>query len=210
MEHPALDWQRLVAVQPALGIVPPALRRTACRLALAAGETLFRSGSAVQRVFAVVEGEVRLVRREAGGAEFVLQRARGGFVAEASLDSGAYHCDAVAAANACVVAFPAAEFRAALETAPAFSRAWQAQLAREVRRLRTQCERLCLKTAPERVVHYIRSEGTQGALALTQSRMAWASELGITHEALYRTLRRMQQDGVLEVQGPVLRLRPSP
>jgi CRP-like cAMP-binding protein len=206
MQRQPPDWEPLVAAQPALAIVPAGLRAEGRLLALAPGAVLFRAAQPVARIFAMASGEVRLVRREPGGSELVLQRCRGGFLAEASLDSRNYHCDAVAAAASSLVAFPAAAFRAALESDSTFAMAWQAQLAREVRRLRAQCERLCLRTAPERVAHYIRTEGRDGALTLTQSRMAWASELGITHESLYRTLRRMQDEGALAVDGNTLRL----
>ena len=73
------------------------------------------------------------------------------------------------------------------------------QLAREVRKLRAQCERLSLHGAAERIMHYIETEGIEGALELSQSRKAWAAELGLTHEVLYRTLSRLQAEGELEI-----------
>lgn len=202
----AADWPRWAAAQPLLALLPPALRAAGQSLTLAPGEVLFHAGDAVKKIHTVVRGEVRLVRHEAGGAEVVLQRARGGFVAEASLESRTYHCDAVAAEACEVLAFPVPVFRAALETELAFCRAWQGELSREVRRLRAQCERLCLKTAAGRVLHYIESEGRHGAVTLSQPRKAWAAELGLTHEALYRTLRRMQDEGLLRVDADTLRI----
>lgn len=58
-------------------------------------ETLFRIGDPIRYVFLVVSGEARLIRLDRNGGEVILQRSRGGFIAEASLDSRAYHCDAV-------------------------------------------------------------------------------------------------------------------
>lgn len=95
--------------------------------------------------------------------------------------------------------FTSSAFRQALEDDFAFRRSWQTLLAKEVRKLRAQCERLALNSAVERVIHYIESEGSDGAIELTQSRKSLAAELGIAHEALYRTLRRAQDEGVLEV-----------
>lgn len=83
----------------------------------------------------------------------------------------------------------------------AFTRAWIARLACEVRALRGQCERLALKTAAERILHYIEAEGSDGTITLTQPRKARAAELGLTHEVLYRTLRRLREEGVLRVDG---------
>ena len=36
---------------------------------------------------------------------------------------------------------------------------------------------------------------------------AWAAELGLTHEALYRSLRRMQDDGLLMAEGNRLAIK---
>ena len=194
-----MDWQALIESVPALGAIPATLRAAADQLEFEAGETLFRLGDRLKGVFCVVAGEVRLVRRARNGAEIVLQRSRGGFFAEASLGTGQYHCDAVTAQASTVLRFPAKPFRAALDEDVTFRDAWMAHLAHEVLTLRAQCERLGLKSAAQRIVHYIESEGAHGTLILTESRKAWAAELGLTHEALYRALQRLQADGTLDI-----------
>ena len=62
------------------------------------------------------------------------------------------------------------------------------------------------RSAADRVVHYIESEGAGGQVTLGQSRKAWALELGISHEALYRVLRRLQDEGVLVIDDDKLQL----
>lgn len=200
-------WPALAADRPELAHIPAALRDAARLRALAAGETLFRQGERPKAMHCVLDGEVRLLRRSRDGGEVVLQRSRGGFFAEASLEAKTYHCDAVAAASSRLLAFPLRAFRAALEDDAAFRNAWMAQLAREVRRLRARCERLSLHGAEARILHAIESEGTAGTLVLAQSRKAWAAELGLTHEALYRTLARLQAEGTLVLDGARLTLR---
>ncbi len=181
------------------------------RCAVEAGELLFHIGDVPRSVFYVTAGEVQLVRRSRDGKVIVLQRSRGGFVAEASIDVMVYHCDAVACTAAEVILFPIVEFRAALDADSRFHRAWSSNLARVVRTLRAQCERLSLNTAAERIVHYLESEGEGGSIVLTQSRKAWATEMGLTHESLYRTLKRLENDGVIEACGNRVALRyPDP
>lgn len=165
------------------------------------GETLFRTHDRVRRVFLVVSGEVRLVRRDHNGTEVVLQRSRGGFFAEASLDNRVYHCDAVVTEAGTMLQFPVDAFRSALDEVANFRGAWMAHLAREVRKLRAQCERLSLHRAEDRITHYIESDGVGGTIVLNQSRKAWAADLGLSHEALYRALRRLQANGILLVDG---------
>jgi CRP-like cAMP-binding protein len=196
-----MDWQALIESQPALATIPPKLRRVAEHRVIEAGETLFRLGDRLQGVFCVVAGEVRLIRRARNGAEIILQRSRGGFFAEASLYGKAYHCDAVAAEPGAVLRFPARDFRTTLHEDVTFCDAWIVHLAHEVLELRAQCERLGLKSAAQRIVHYIESEGADGMVTLTESRKAWAAELGLTHEALYRALRRLQADGTLDINA---------
>ena len=162
---------------------------------------MFRIGDYVRSLFYVISGEVRLVRRDRNGAEIILQRSREGFIAEASLNSKAYHCDVSVTQKGAMLGFPVLAFRAALEADADFREAWMAHLAREVRRLRSQCERLSLHAAADRIIHYIESEGTDGVVMLNQSRKAWAAELGLTHEALYRALQRLQHNRVLRIEG---------
>ena len=196
-----MDGQTLVDTGRALQYVPIALKEAAEERIVSAGDMLFRLGARPRHIFYVIEGEIRLVRHARNGQEIVLQRTRGGFVAEASLDVAAYHCGAVAPVAGALVCFPIREFKTALADDKAFHKEWSTHLAREVRKLRAQCERLNLNTAAERVIHYLEAEGMDGSVTLSQTRSAWAAELGLTHEALYRTLRRMQEQGALHIDG---------
>ena len=81
-----------------------------------------------------------------------------------------------------------------------------AELSRELRRLRAQCERLSLNTAHERIIHFLETEGENGVLTLAQTKKQWAAELGLSHEALYRSLAQMEKSGSIRIEGRVLRL----
>lgn len=180
---------------PELAALPSSLRRHAINIVAAEGESVFRLGSRPHRMLWVVDGEVRLVRRSRSGTEIVLQRAYSGFVAEASLESSRYHCDAVAAMDSRLLGLPIGPFRKSLRNDEKFRTFWMRRLAREVRLLRAQCERLNLRSATERIEHYIEAEGDKGRLELRRTKKAWAAELGLTHEALYRTLASLEQKG---------------
>lgn len=196
-----IDWAAIVRERPVLGAVPLSLRAAAGMRSFSAGQTLQHRGERPTAMLFVLAGEVRLVRRSRSGAEIILQRARNGFVAEASMESKAYHCDVIAAADGRLLKFAIPAFRAVLDDDASFRRFWIGHLAGEVRKLRAQCERLSLNSAAERILHYLDAEGTDGIVTLTQSRKSWAAELGLTHEALYRTLRRLREEGVLSVDG---------
>jgi CRP-like cAMP-binding protein len=181
--------------------LPPDLLARARRRNLASGDVLFRTGDRPDSLYFVLEGELLLVRHSRHGQQVVLQRTRSGFFAEASVESRRYHCDSVATTRTVASAFPMAAFRKALAEDVRFRVAWTRHLAGEIRRLRAQCERLALHSAPERIVHYIESEGANGAIELTQSLKSWALDLGLTHEALYRAIARMKRAGEISVEG---------
>lgn len=194
------------AARAELGFLPRDLLAQARCFGVRAGTVLFRLDERPTLLYYVLEGELALVRHSTGGQEIVLQRVRRGFLAEASVESRRYHCDGVARAPSHVCTLPLAALRRALAEDPAFAAAWAHCLADEIRRQRARAERLQLHGVEARIVHYIESEGLDGAVELDQSLKSWALELGITHEALYRALARMVRVGRLARSGARLRL----
>ncbi len=79
-----------------------------------------------------------------------------------------------------------------------FRNRWITHLARELRKVRAHAERLSLKTARERVLHFIETEGERGVVNLSQSKKDWSVELGLTHEALDRALAEKRGELILE------------
>ena len=76
----------------------------------------------------------------------------------------------------------------------------------EVRRLRLHCERLSMKSAKDRVLHLINTEGENGSYCATTGLKSLAGELGITHEALYRTLASLEKEKIIHRADRVLSL----
>lgn len=145
----------------------------------------------------VTRGEVVLQRLGRQGASVVLQRTRRGFIGEASLDSVRYHCDAVVTMSGEMVAIQIDAIKQALASDSGFAGRWIAMLNQEVKRLRAQCERLSMKGVKERLLHLIETEGSEGRLPLGGGLKSMASELGVTHEALYRAVAELEKKGLL-------------
>lgn len=202
-----IDWQAIESEHPALADLPEVLRQSARLRSFNRGQVLFHQGKRPTSMILVLAGEIRLLRRTPAGSEMILQRVSRGFIAEASLDAKAYHCDIIAANDSQVLLFPRETFKAALEHNAAFNQRWIGQLALEVRHLRARCERLSLNSAAERILHYLEAEGVAGAVTLTQTRKAWAAELGLSHEVLYRSLRTLREAGVIRVDGQRIALQ---
>jgi CRP-like cAMP-binding protein len=83
----------------------------------------------VKEVHFVLAGSVHLVRHQADGSVLILQRAGPGSVlAEASLYSVVYHCDAVAFSSANTRTYARASLRKLLAINPDFSNVWAGYL----------------------------------------------------------------------------------
>lgn len=169
------------------------------------GDLLFVQRKRPTRMFYISSGEVVLQRISAQGDCFVVQRVRQGFVAEASLEASGYHCDAMITGTGEHFSIPIDLIRAALVSDAAFSMRWIGTLNQELKRLRAQCERLALKGVRARLLHLIETEGKNGRLVLNSSLKSLASELAVTHEALYREITELERQGILRrVDGALL------
>ena len=169
------------------------------------GDYLFHQGKKPEYMFFIVSGEAVLTRISSHGEPTTLQRCKGGFVSEASLLVDAYHCDAIATHNGQAITLPIKSLREALADSK-FSMKWVQLLSKEIMRLRTQSERLGLKDIRSKLIHLIETEGKQGVLILQSDLKSMASEIGVTHEALYRAIATLEKEGLLEKHPDSLEL----
>jgi CRP-like cAMP-binding protein len=176
---------------PQLASVAPQMRT------LSAGATLFRQGDKPFAVFRLMSGQMRLVRVTPDGTEVSMHTVgTGELFAEASLFSPRYHCDAVAAKASTVLVYPKTDIVRQLKADPDEMWNFAAELAHRVQGLRTRLEVRQIRSAPERVLQALRLRcDVSGRWRRNGTLKQFAEELGLTHEALYRALARLEQDG---------------
>lgn len=177
---------------------------------LAAGSYLFHQGDSTIAVYAVASGAVRLERHTADGHAIIIHRARAGeSLAEAALYADTYHCDAIAEAPARVIVYPKDAMLALLQADAAIAESVTAALAHHVQRLRARLELRNLRPAPARVFAYLELlADDNGNIALDRPLKELASEIGLTHEALYRALAALARAGDIVRDGQRIGLRP--
>ncbi|RYF31767.1 MAG: Crp/Fnr family transcriptional regulator [Comamonadaceae bacterium] len=177
--------------------VTPSLRR------LASDQMLFREGAASAGVFRLRSGCVRLLRSTLTGGQITMHTVREGeFFAEASLFSAKYHCDAVALEPSEVLVFRKEALVDQLRESPELLWTFTAELARRVQGLRTKLEIKQTRSAEERILQFIGLHCDASGFWTQQGTLKHLSEdIGLTHEALYRALARLQR------QGAILRLK---
>lgn len=189
--------------------LPAEVRKSGITRTLKRGDALFRSGQPTVGLYEIVSGTVRLIRVDRSGRETVLHSAdAGGMLAEASLFSSTYHCDAIAATPASVRLYPKAGILEVLRRSPEAARAFMAALAHQVMDLRTQLERRNIRSARDRVRHFLAlNVDSDGRTVLLPGNLKdLATGLGLTHEALYRTLARMTAAGEIKRSGGKIKL----
>lgn len=153
------------------------------------GEHLFHRDDPVHMLFLIAGGCVNLVRFQADGNQALLQRSTAGTVlAEASLFSERYHCDAVAAAATEALLVPVPAVRKMLEHDLIFAREWMAHLSRELVSARKRSEIAALRTVSARLDAWI--AWNDGALPARGDWRGLADEIGVSPEALYREISR--------------------
>lgn len=180
--------------------------------ALKAGQALFRRGQRTAGFYEVIAGSVRLVRVDRAGRETALHTASAGeTLAEASLFASVYHCDAIATTYAVVRLYPKALMLGEFQRDPKAAQAFMAMLAHQVVNLRTRLEQRNIHSAHDRIWHYLAlNTGADGhTVKVTGTLKNLAAELGLTHEALYRTLADMAAAGEIErLKGKIRLIRP--
>ena len=155
------------------------------------GQYLFHQGDAVVSMILIEAGAARLLRRQRDGGAIVLQRAMpGSILAEASLFTDSYQCDATATTRTLARLISRNAMRKLFESDPAFAAIWASHLADEVRSARLRAEILALKTVAERLNAWT---ATQGEFPPKGTWKTVALEIGTSPEALYREIAQRRR-----------------
>lgn len=156
------------------------------------GDHVFRLGETPSGFFHLADGEVHLVRHTKSGDEVPIHRAfAGDFFAEASLFSETYHCDAIVQANSRVSKIDKIQTLNFMTANPIFSMEVSAYLARQVQDYRRVLELRSIRSAHERILMAVADGWLRGSI------MSFAAQIGLTHEATYRTLSDLVKTGQL-------------
>jgi CRP/FNR family transcriptional regulator, dissimilatory nitrate respiration regulator len=181
--------------------LPTHLQAAGIDRVLPPGQALFRLGDPTAGIYEVLRGQVQMVRVNASGREVVLHVAAAGEIfSEAALFSPTYHCDAMTKAGATVRLYPKAKMLDEFRHNPQAAEAFMAVLAREIMNLRSRLEQRNIRSARERVEHFLAlNAGADGRTVLLRGNLKdLAAELGLTHEALYRALAELAADGEIK------------
>jgi CRP-like cAMP-binding protein len=177
--------------------LPRAILDAAKSRELRSSEVLFREGDPASAIYQVESGRIRMVRHTVDDHVAVLHTAGPGeFFAEAALFSGTYHCDAVAPVPTRVKAYAKREVLQAILGDAKLAKNFMSSLAHQVQDLRTRLEQRNIRSARQRVTQYLRlsADARDGSVHVRGTLMDLAGEMGLSHEALYRTLAALESE----------------
>lgn len=150
---------------------------------------LFHCSDKVEQVFIVEQGAVELIRPQRDGNPIILQRAgHMTILAEASVYSNNYHCDALAVTPAIVSTIPKSKFLSHLANDKDLSHLWSSHLAAEMQKARYRSEILSRKTVAERLDAWL--DLHDNTLPPKGEWKSIAIQIGVSPEALYRELSK--------------------
>ena len=205
---------------PLFAVLPPALLGDVARLCrvrrVRRGELLFSEGDAAEFLPLLFSGRVKLIRSGRDGREQVLHlvRAPASFAEAAVFGPGVFPASAVAIEAGELAVVPRPALLDLLRRRPEVALALLASMSVWLRRLADLVEGLALHTVEERVAAYLLLAFTRSGVTLARNarvRLAEPKRLiaalcGTGPEVLSRTFRRLAEDGVVKVSGPVVTL----
>lgn len=179
--------------------LPDELKNRTVYRNIAAKQILFQQGETANAIYFLVEGQIRLASfTEERMINYYFIKLRESF-AEVALFCDTYPCSAIADFPSRVAAIDKELFRQALDEYPDLANIYMSQLTERYKTVKTLLELRSIRSARERLLQYLthQIESDRRTVILQRPLKYLAIELGLSVEALYRTISRLQSEGVI-------------
>jgi CRP-like cAMP-binding protein len=177
---------------------------------------VFREGDRADGFFIVVSGSVKLYKLSEDGKEQVLHILEAGqSFAEATIfEGGVYLAAAEALRDSDLLFLPKRPFIELLEKNPKMALRVLGSLSKWLKRMTDLVENLALRDVEARLVFFVSEEMKRLGLPLRDGAVyeipvgknVLASRLGTVPETFSRTLKKLQEEGKIRVQGNRIRI----
>jgi CRP-like cAMP-binding protein len=175
-----------------------------------AGEVLFAAGDRATVFFVLLGGRIKLYKISPDGKEYILRMVRPGETfAEAVALSGLNYPVFAEALETCRLAgFEVSEFRHLIRRTPQLALNMIATMAELLHALTVKIEDLSLREVGARLCRHLLDQAEERfgtpkdgvTFELETTKTALAARIGTISETLSRTLRKLQQQGLLRVE----------
>jgi CRP/FNR family transcriptional regulator len=168
------------------------------------GDLLFSEGDEADGFYIVAAGKVKVYKLSPEGKERILHivHPSGTFAEAAIFGDGRYPAYAEPLEPSTLLFFPKDDFLQLLHNQSRIAINMIGGLSRFLRQFASQIEELTFKDVPARLARYlIDLAGDAAEFNLPISKSQLASNLGTVSETLSRTLRKLSDEGYLQVEG---------
>lgn len=158
---------------------------------------LFRQDEPTFGFFTIEKGAIRLIRHNNDGSEVCLHRAKAGdTIAEASLFSDLYHCNALADEETKVIVHSKNNALKQLQCDSSLALTFMAHLSHQVIELRMMIELRNIRNAEERLLTFLQLKCDPRTLEyqIDEPIKKIAVDIGLTHEVIYRCLSKLKKN----------------
>jgi CRP/FNR family transcriptional regulator len=172
---------------------------------------IFLESDPYKGFYVVLKGSVKVYKVNHDGKEFIMHLLQPyALVADVPMfEKGNYPAHAVAMENAVLLFVPKKAFLGFLENSPPLMRKMLGGFAKKIRTLSLQLENLTLHDVSCRLARHLVDlveEAKRGTLAepfvhLDSQKSVLASQLGTISETLYRTLKKLEVEGIIKTRG---------
>ena len=175
-------------------------------------EAIFSEGDEATGLYVATSGRVKIFKLSSDGKEQILHIFGAGepFGEVAVFTGRRFPANAEALEDTRVMFFPRKAFVALIQREPSLALNMLAVLSLRLRQFAHMIENLSLKEVPGRLAAYLLYESTQRGhqheLELDIAKGQLASLLGTIPETLSRILAKMSTQGLIEVNGPHIRI----
>jgi CRP-like cAMP-binding protein len=185
--------------------------------AIKKGAVLFSQGDGAHGFYLVVRGKIKIYRLSPQGQEYVMRIVGPGeTIAEAAVFSGiSYPASAEALEDSRLYYLKKSDFLALIHESPQLALNMMTGLSLLLRQLAQQVEDLSLKEVSARLARFFLDEahnlshvpGDGLQIPLTMKKSLLASRLGTIGETLSRTLAKMKQKGIIDINKNIIVIR---
>ena len=185
------------------------------RIRLRKGETLYRAGGPFAALYAIRSGSLKTVLLAEDGRDQVAgYHMPGEIIGLDGIGNDAYECEAIALEDSEVCTLPFEGIEQVARDNATFQHNLHRQLSREIGRQRTLMLLLGTMSAEQRLAAFLldlsqryQARGySSSEFILRMTREEIGSYLGLKLETVSRLLSRLQREGLIQVQGRVVKL----
>jgi len=193
------------------------VKRIATLHSIKKGAVLFSQGDGAHGFYLVVKGLIKIYRLSPQGQEYVMRIVGSGeTIAEAAVFSGkSYPASAEALEDSLLYYLKKSDFLALIQESPQLALNMMTGLSFLLRQLAQQVEDLSLKEVSARLARFFLEEAQEISdipfdglkIPLTMKKSLLASRLGTIGETLSRTLAKMKQKEIIDINKNIITIQ---